>query len=483
MFRAPPPPPTGSAGSRFVGLGPRRPIGVALACVAILLACALPAKRASAQGVAFASVNAPWSEVLAKAKPLGASRLVLVEFFTEHCGLCRALERETFEASDVAAALRDDLCVRYDAEGETGRPVAERFRIRHFPTTLFVDTSGDEVDRVIGFISPSRFVEETTRIRAGTQTLKALRVASLAAPTDVTLQVAYGRKLARAGDVDAARALLEPVADAAAADPAVRPLALLGLAELAHRSNDARAARARLDELMGTYPQAPECADGWLLRVDLELRDGEPEKALRAAAEARRIVRQPGRLAYLEETVATIERKQLEATMLRWGETADAAGDVESLHRAALAALERNMNIGSAVRWAERVANAIPDDPAVLETHAALLFESGSPEKALRVGTRALELASAATDRLRIARQLSTWRAAIDPRPPGLLPAVGSDAIPVAPSGPAGRQAPPVAPPVGPLVPAPVPPREGDSEHPFCPPCPPCPPEPKPPCR
>ena len=483
MFRPSRPPYARSSAGRRLGRVPRRALGLALALAVTLLGT----RPASAQGVAFASINAPWTDVLSKAKPLGARRFVLVEFFTEHCGLCRALERETFEAPDVAALLRDDLCVRYDAEGEAGRPVAERFRVRHFPTTLFVDPAGDEVDRVIGFISPARFVEEATRIRAGTQTLKSLRAANLAAPSDASLSVAYGRKLARAGDVEAARALLEPLAAASAPVAAVRPAALLGLAELSHRTNDVRAARSLIDELIAAYPDAPECADGWLLRVDLELRDGSPEKALEAAAEARRSVRAPGKLAYLEETVATIERKKLEETILRWGERALAAGDIESLHRASLAALERRMNLGSAIRWAETVAKAIPDDAAVAETQASLLFESGSPEKALSVGSGALALAKDAEDRRRIARRLAAWRAASDRSIDVPQPGAAGDALPrpvdragAAPSPGAPSSGAPVPASPTPCVPVPVRPREGDAEHPSCPPAP---TEPKPPCR
>lgn len=454
--------------------GARRRSAVAFAFVVATIVGTVRSESVVADGVAFSSVNVPFGDVLSRAKPLGAARFVLVEFFTEHCGLCRALERETFDAPEVARALRDDLCVRYDAEGENGRPVAERYRVRRFPTTLFLDASGDEIDRMIGFISPQRFVEETARIRAGAGTLKALRAAAEASPTDTSVRVAYGRKLVRAGDLETARVILEPLADAATPDAAVRPAALLGLAELSHRSNDARGARERLGQLIAGYPDAPESADGWLLRVEVELRDGAPEKALEAAAEARRFVRAPGKLVSLEETVATLERKKLEATVLRWGEEALASGDIESLHRAARASLDRRMNFGSAARWAEAAAKAIPDDPLVLETHAALLFESGSPERALVVGAKALALARDPDDSLRIARHLASWRAALRARPDAQAAADGSDALPPPPPVERAGSAP------APSAPVPVHPREGESERPACPPPP---PEPKPPCR
>ena len=155
---------------------------------------------------------------------------MVVELFTEDCAWCRVLERETFGSEGVEAALRDDVCVRYDADSPVGRPVAERFGVGSFPTTLFLDPAGEEIDRLVGYVPAQRFVDETARIRAGTRTLKALRVAHAAKPGDAALAVAFARKLARAGDLGAARLLLEPVVDATPPDESVLPAALVGLA-------------------------------------------------------------------------------------------------------------------------------------------------------------------------------------------------------------------------------------------------------------
>ena len=419
----------------------------------LLVASALlGGRRVSGEGVAIDSVNAPFEQVLERARALPAARLVIVEFFTRRCGLCRALERETFGSRDVGAALANDLSVRYDAEAEVGRPIAERFRVRQYPTTLFLDSSGDEVDRIIGFSSPGRFVEELARIRSGIGTLRGLRAAHAANPGDASVAVALGRRLARAGDADAARELLEPVADATKPDAAARPAALLGLAELAVRIGDSRKAFQRLDRLAAEYPDAAEASDAWVLRVDLHVRDGSYDRALEAAAAARASVADAARLALLEEAVASIERRRLEATILRWGERAEAAGDVESLLRAARTALDRRLATGSALRWAEAAVKAVPDDAGYLEVEAGLLFEAGRPERAITVARAALGLARDADDRLRISRQLAAWRAASDPRAGASVPDGAPDALPV-PSPPLTIPTTPTADGVAPATP------------------------------
>jgi thioredoxin-related protein len=121
-------------------------------------------------GVRFDSTNAPLLDVLAKAR--ASDRIVMMELFTASCAWCRVLERETFRAAEVAAALVPVLCVRYDAGSEAGRVVAGRYRVRGFPTVVLVDARGDEIDRIIGYLPPDRFLKELARIRADDGTLR-----------------------------------------------------------------------------------------------------------------------------------------------------------------------------------------------------------------------------------------------------------------------------------------------------------------------
>lgn len=439
-----------------------------LVAVAVLLPHVAP-RSALARGVPFLEAGDGLDGILRAAKALAPSRLVVVELFTERCAWCRALERETFGADDVAAALADDLCVRCDAESPAGRPIAERFGVRAFPTTLFLEPSGGEVDRLSGFVPPARFLAEAARIRAGTGTLKSLRAAHAAQPDDVGVTVAYARKLARAGDRDAARRLLDPVAASPAPDRAALPGALLGLAEIATLDGDARRADECLARLLTRHADAPEAAEGFLLQIDRLARIGAFDRAVEAAAQARGVLKDDGQLARLEELLATFERQRFEATIVRWGERADAAGDLESLARAAKAALGRRVALGTARRWAERVVRAAPDDAEAVEVCADLQFETGSPERAIRTASEALEGVKDADARARLSRRIAAWRAGLGGPPP---PAPGGDALPPAPAPAALPR--PTDPPAG------SPPAASGGE---ATPSPSAPAEPRPPCR
>jgi thioredoxin-related protein len=127
-------------------------IGVAL----LLAACGSGGDRPWFRGGFEAALEAAES----------SDRLVMVMFSTDWCSWCRRMERETFADREVRDALSQLVVVRLDAEGR-GRDVAARYGVDRYPTLVFMDATGTEVDRILGFLPPERFLVELARIRAG----------------------------------------------------------------------------------------------------------------------------------------------------------------------------------------------------------------------------------------------------------------------------------------------------------------------------
>ncbi len=102
------------------------------------------------------------------ARSVAADRgtLVMVEFYTDWCGWCMRMDRDTFSDSQVRQHLRELVPLRLDAESE-GRTLARRYGVDSFPTMVFTDAEGDEIDRIIGYLPPEQFIAESSRIRAG----------------------------------------------------------------------------------------------------------------------------------------------------------------------------------------------------------------------------------------------------------------------------------------------------------------------------
>lgn len=113
--------------------------------------------------------DGPWFEGdMAAVRAAAAERgtLVMIEFYTDWCSWCRRLNTDTFAKSEVRELLAGLVAVRVDAEKE-GRELARQYGVDGYPTIVFTDASGEEVDRIVGFLPPERFVAEVVRIRAG----------------------------------------------------------------------------------------------------------------------------------------------------------------------------------------------------------------------------------------------------------------------------------------------------------------------------
>lgn len=102
----------------------------------------------------------------ATAKAAEQESLVFVEFYTDWCSWCRRLESETLTDPEVRRGLADFITIRLNAEKD-GAAAASEFNVESYPTMIFIDPSGEEVERIVGYLPPDKFLSEVERISAG----------------------------------------------------------------------------------------------------------------------------------------------------------------------------------------------------------------------------------------------------------------------------------------------------------------------------
>ncbi|MHB8392539.1 MAG: thioredoxin fold domain-containing protein, partial [Acidobacteriaceae bacterium] len=89
-------------------------------------------------------------------------------FYTTWCGWCKVLDHNTY-TDETVTKLTDAkfVCVKIDAEKGEGIGLAKQYQISGYPTIVFFDEGGKEIDRVVGYEDPSRFVQSLRTVMAG----------------------------------------------------------------------------------------------------------------------------------------------------------------------------------------------------------------------------------------------------------------------------------------------------------------------------
>src|SRR5205085_2074634 len=128
--------------------------------------------------------------------------------------------QDTFSKPEVATAMAGFVAVHVDAEKGEGPDLAKRYGAHGFPTMVVVDDAGEEVDRIVGYLPPEKFVPEIRRIERGERTLKSLKKAVAANPRDLAAALDLAEKLVEADAPAAERVLRAVPADVQPADAA-----------------------------------------------------------------------------------------------------------------------------------------------------------------------------------------------------------------------------------------------------------------------
>ena len=99
-------------------------------------------------------------------------KIILVDFETESCVWCDRLDADTFTDQKVIDFAKQNLISKkIDAEKGDGPKQKKKYRVRGYPTILFLDSQGAEIDRIVGYRPPEEFLSELNRIKNGENTI------------------------------------------------------------------------------------------------------------------------------------------------------------------------------------------------------------------------------------------------------------------------------------------------------------------------
>ena len=99
-------------------------------------------------GIQF--VNKPWKEIIEQAKQ--EDKLIFVDAYTSWCGPCKSMSANVFPDKKVGEFFNAQFInAKIDMEKGEGPKLAQQYKVRAYPTFLFVDGDGKVVHQSLGY--------------------------------------------------------------------------------------------------------------------------------------------------------------------------------------------------------------------------------------------------------------------------------------------------------------------------------------------
>ncbi len=140
--------------------------------------------------------NGNWAEAKAKAK--AENKYIFLDCYTDWCGWCKVMDKETMTDEKVSDMLNNKFIpLRMEMEHGEGMMLAMKYHIMSFPTFLFFNPSGELVYETMGYEKPAGFLRELDNAVNKTKQFKATGYSS---SLDIDFPVFYKKAFAPNGE-------------------------------------------------------------------------------------------------------------------------------------------------------------------------------------------------------------------------------------------------------------------------------------------
>ncbi|MBM4305284.1 MAG: tetratricopeptide repeat protein [Deltaproteobacteria bacterium] len=99
-----------------------------------------------------------YSSGLALAKQEG--KMQMLYFYTDWCGWCKKMEKESFSDKGLNGLL--DQFIKVKIDGDKEKQTTQKYGITGYPTLVFTDSEGEVIEKMVGFL-PANTLEQKIR--------------------------------------------------------------------------------------------------------------------------------------------------------------------------------------------------------------------------------------------------------------------------------------------------------------------------------
>ncbi|MEZ4691153.1 MAG: thioredoxin family protein [Ignavibacteria bacterium] len=153
-------------------------------------------KSALAEDVIFATGT--YQEVLSQAQK--ENKIIMIDFITDWCKWCVETDRKVYTNQEVSEfANANQINWKIDAEKGEGPDLAKKYGVKGFPTIIFADANGVEIDRIYGYLPAEQFLAKMKDYNNGVNTYGAISKMLEADPNDATANYLMAEKISTNG--------------------------------------------------------------------------------------------------------------------------------------------------------------------------------------------------------------------------------------------------------------------------------------------
>jgi thioredoxin-like negative regulator of GroEL len=205
-------------------------------------------------------------------------RPVLVDLYTDWCGWCKVLDRKTYPDPKVVELAKSFVSTKINPEKD--RESGAAFRIRGYPTILFLDRRGAEIGRVVGYRDAAAFAAAMEAALGHREEVSELEEAVRVSPKDLASRYRLADALLANGEGARARKELEALARQ---DPGnargFADDAALDLARIRYEGGHARGAAEEFRKFLVKYPESDRAGEARLFYARALLAAGDARKS------------------------------------------------------------------------------------------------------------------------------------------------------------------------------------------------------------
>lgn len=187
---------------------------------------------------------------------------LLLDFYRKDCKWCKRLDDSTFTDREVISLSLDFVFVKIDAKKDS--LLVEEYKVSAYPTVILLKSSGEEIERIVGYLSPREFFKNVKSYLLGRGTLADLEKKLKKDSTDIVLLLKIGEKYMDRKRHDEAKRLFRKINDLDSKNYwGKTDSALFNLAYIHYREKEYKEAIAKFQNLSKDFPESG-------LRLDAE---------------------------------------------------------------------------------------------------------------------------------------------------------------------------------------------------------------------